>query len=332
MLGTMMKADSKKSAIVRTVLGEIDPAQLGVTLMHEHPIHRLSNHSGSPDNTCVDVDLVVQELALFREAGGGTVCDVTPIQVGRDTAALAEVSERSGVTIVSAFGLYQLDVWSDDILALSRDALADFIVRETEGDATGVPAGFIGEVATHNEPGKSDWKQYRLWDRRCRSSSPSPTRSAARDCFSRRTPRLGGGGVAQLRVIADAGGDTSRVIIGHCDAMAHDDPALDFDYYEQILDFGAIMEFDLFGWGDVFFDDAIRIARLAELIRRGHADRLLLATDTCRLSQLQANGGRGFAYLFNYVLPALRDLGVPETDIHQITVANPARVLTLEPA
>jgi hypothetical protein len=59
---------------------------------------------------------------------------------------------------------------------------------------------------------------------------------------------------------------------GHCDAMAHDDPALDFDYYEQILDFGAIMEFDLLGWGDVFFDDAIRVARLAELIRRGHAD------------------------------------------------------------
>ena len=327
-----MKADSKKSAIVRTVLGEIDPAQLGVTLMHEHPIHRLSNHSGSPDNTCVDVDLVVQELALFREAGGGTVCDVTPIQVGRDTAALAEVSERSGVTIVSAFGLYQLDVWSDDILALSRDALADFIVRETEGDATGVPAGFIGEVATHNEPGKSDWKQYRLWDKEVPVFQSIADAQRRTGLFVSTHATFGRGGVAQLRVIADAGGDTSRVIIGHCDAMAHDDPALDFDYYEQILDFGAIMEFDLFGWGDVFFDDAIRIARLAELIRRGHADRLLLATDTCRLSQLQANGGRGFTYLFNYVLPALRDLGVPETDIHQITVANPARVLTLEPA
>ena len=68
-----MKADSKNSAIVRTVLGEVDPDQLGVTLMHEHPIHRLSIHSGNSDNTCVDVDLVVQELALFREAGGGAV-------------------------------------------------------------------------------------------------------------------------------------------------------------------------------------------------------------------------------------------------------------------
>ena len=45
MLDAMMKANSKSSAIVRTVLGEVDPDQLGVTLMHEHPIHRLSNHS-----------------------------------------------------------------------------------------------------------------------------------------------------------------------------------------------------------------------------------------------------------------------------------------------
>ena len=138
--------------------------------------------------------------------------------------------------------------------------------------------------------------------------------------------------IQQFTVRVSAPRETVSQPYGHCDAMAHDDPALDFDYYEQILDFGAIMEFDLFGWGDVFFDDAIRVARLAELIRRGHADRLVLATDTCRLSQLQANGGHGFAYLFNYVLPALRDLGVSETDIHQMTVANPARVLTLEPA
>jgi len=314
---------------VHTVLGDVNPADLGVTLMHEHPIHRLSIHSGRADNTCVDVELVARELARFRAAGGGTVCDVTPINVGRDPAALQEVSRRSGVHIVSAIGLYQLEVWSDEMLAMSRAVLADTIVREAEGEASGVSAGFLGEIASHNETDQADWRKYEMWDKEVEVFQAVSDAQRRTGLFISTHAAFGRNGVAQARVIADAGGDTSRVIIGHCDAMAHDDPALDFDYYDRLLDFGAMLEFDLFGWQDVFFDDGVRIERLAELVRRGHADRVLLATDTCRVSQLHANGGRGFDYLQNFVMPALREAGVSESDIRQLTVTNPARVLSM---
>jgi phosphotriesterase-related protein len=326
-----MESTDSNTVVARTVLGEVDPAELGVTLMHEHPIHRLSIHSGKADNTMVDVDLAAQELTIFRQAGGGTVCDVTPVNVGRDPAALQEVSRRSGVHIVSALGLYQIEVWSDQMLAMSRDELADYLVRDADGETSGVRAGFIGEIASHNELDHADWRKYRLWDKEVEIFEAVTDAQRRTGLFVSTHASMGRHGVAQLRVIADAGGDTSRVIIGHCDAQAHDDPALDFDYYDELLNFGAMLEFDLFGWPGVFgHDDSLRIARLAELVRRGHGDRLLLSTDTCRLSQMHANGGRGFDYVFAYIIPALRDAGVLEADIRQMTVTNPARVLSLE--
>jgi len=325
-----MEAKGRQPAVIRTVLGEVDPARLGVTLMHEHPIHRLSIHSGRDDNTVVDVDLVAQELTIFREAGGGCVCDVTPVNVGRDPAALQEVSRRSGVHIVSAVGLYQLEVWSDRMLAMSRDELADYLVRDTNGQTTGVRAGFIGEIASHNELDHADWRKYRLWDKEVEIFQAVADAQQRTGLFVSTHAALGRHGVAQLRVMADAGGDTSRVIVGHCDAQAHDDPARDFDYYDEILSFGAMLEFDLFGWQTVFFhDDSVRIARIAELVRRGHADRLLIATDTCRLSQMHAHGGRGFDYVFTYIIPAMREAGVSDAEISKMTVTNPARVLSL---
>ena len=312
-----------------TVLGDVDLASLGVTLPHEHLIHRISIHSGKDDNRCLDVDLVARELILFRKAGGGAICDVTPINIGRDVAALQEVSRQSSVPIVSAVGLYQLSVWSDQMLAMSRTELADFLVREMEGEQGGVRAGFIGEIASHNEPEHADWRRYRLEDKEVEIFQAVADAQRRTGLFVSTHAALGRHGVAQLQVIADAGGDPARVVVGHCDAQAHDDPALDFDYYNALIDLGAMLEFDLFGWNDVFpHDDDLRIARLAELVRQGYPGRLLISTDTCRLSQLQHYGGRGFDYLFTYIIPALRKAGVSEADIHQITVTNPARMLT----
>ena len=105
---------------VPTVTGRVPAIELGVTLMHEHVIHRISNYSHKNDNTCVDVDLAAEELMIFRDKGGGTVCDVTPIGVGRDPLALREVSERSGVHIVSAVGLYDPCTYPEEIRGAAR--------------------------------------------------------------------------------------------------------------------------------------------------------------------------------------------------------------------
>ena len=313
-----------------TVTGKVPVDELGLTLPHEHLIHRISVHSGNPDNTCVDIELVPEELAHFRSAGGRTICDVTPIGLGRDCEALREISRLSRVNVISGLGLYQFEVWPKELLGLSRVDLSDALVRRALGEETGIAAGLIGEVASHNEQ-HCDWRKYRL-------SDEETTVFRAIAGVQRRTglavsthASFGRAGIAQIHTLADAGADPCRVVIGHCAAQGHDDVDLDREYYHKLLDEGVFLQFDLFGWeqsGQGLPSDVQRCLRVAELVREGFADRLLLSTDTCRRSQLHRFGGRGFDYLLTHVLPGLRDLGVSDEQIGRMTVINPACILT----
>jgi len=318
-----MPLDSSASAM--SVTGKVPLTSLGITLPHEHLIHRISVYSHKPDNTCLDVDLVVEELSIFRQAGGRTICDVTPLSVGRDPRALREVSQKSGVHVVSGLGLYELETWPDWMRKLSRSELADFLVAESQGGETGIAAGLIGEIASHNED-HSDWRKYRLWDEEAEIFRAVADTQRRTGLAISTHASLGRHGVAQLRTLIKAGCDPQRVVIGHCDAQGHEDPEVDLEYYHLLLAEGACLEFDLFGWEELL-PDAQRFRRVAILVQEGFAGRLLLSTDTCRLSQLHRFGGRGFDYLFTTVLPGLRDAGISQEHIDQMTITNPARLL-----
>ncbi len=312
-----------------TVTGEVPVAELGVTLPHEHLIHRISIHSGKPDNTCIDTNLVAEELSYFRSAGGSTACDVTPIGVGRDPEALRELSRLSGVNIISALGLYQLDIWPTELASMSETALTDFLVREAFGESTGIAAGLLGEIACHNED-HADWRKYELLDKEkmvFRAVAGAQRRTGLTISTH---ASFGRAGVAQIEVLLAANADPGRIVIGHCGAQSHEDIAIDLEYYDTLLSEGVSLEFDLFGWQGMPPDNE-RCQRIAALVTEGFADRILLSTDTCRLSQLHRFGGRGFDYLFASVLPGLRDLGVGDEDIHHMTVTNPARIFTRLP-
>ena len=311
---------------VQTVTGEIAADDLGISLSHEHIIHRLILHSGKADNLFDDIDLMAGELESFCRAGGRTICDLTPVGVGRNPQALREVAIKTGLNIVSGMGLYQLEVVPAELLSWSRAELADYFVREAEGGSTGIPAGIFGEVTSHNEQ-HSDWSRYRLLDkeREIFQAAADAQRRTGLSIYTHAA--LGRAGVAQLRILIDAGADPSRIVIGHCDAQTHDDIEKDMSYYRLLLDEDACLGFDLFSWHEMV-SDAARFQRVAALVAEGFADRILISTDTCRLSHLHANGGRGFDYLFTDVLPGLRAAGLDDADIGQITIKNPARLLT----
>ena len=315
-----------EAGLITTVTGDMRAEGPGVVLPHEHLIHRVSVHSGNPDNTCTDIDMVVSELAAFTEQGGRIICDVTPHYFGRDPVALREVSERSGVAVVTGVGLYPPDTFTQELRGLSRTQMSDFLLRQVEGNGTGICCGMIGEIGSHEEPDHADWRRYRLWESEVvvyravadvqRGTGLAVTNHAV----------CGRGGMAQIRTMVDAGADPERIIISHCDAQWHDDIKLDLDYYLAVINEGAAAEFDLFGWTELMPDEC-RYDRVAALVSEGHAERVLLSTDTCRLSQLHGYGGRGFDHLFKVVIPALRDRGVGDDAIHQMTVANPTRLL-----
>jgi len=120
---------------VRTVLGDIAPATLGITYAHEH----LVIDGGRPvemsaDFLLADVDRLADELAEAASAGLGAAIDAMPADCGRNPAKLAELSIRTGVRIVAATGLhherfYGPSHWSR---RANEEELADLFVADIE--------------------------------------------------------------------------------------------------------------------------------------------------------------------------------------------------------
>lgn len=308
-----------------TVTGEVLEQNLGVILFHEHILHQISLSSGKLDNIYTDIDMMTDELLRFKEAGGDVICDVTPAGLGRDTEGLRRVSQQSGVKIISGLGLYFESDFPQEARNLSQQKLADYIVRQVEGKPSGIRAGLIGEIASHNES-HSDWRRYRLTQREneiFRSVADAQKRTGLSISTH---ASIGRAGVAQVKSLLNAGANPQRMIIGHCDAQSHEDVEMDLDYYYRLLKEGVMLSFDLFGWEELM-PDKERCRRIGFIVKEGFLDRILLSMDTCRRSQLHRFGGRGFDYLFNSIIPGLLQEGISKEEIQQIISSNPARML-----
>ncbi len=317
--------------MIKTVCGEIQDDQLGATLAHEHLYVDLSIHSGNPDNIVTDEALLVNELAVFRQAGGQSILEMTPVGLGRNPQALQRISKASGVHIVEGISFYQVETYPDWVRAATVTQIADFFVRQIEVGDEGVCSGFLGEITSHNVDNTNP-REYALHEDEARVFQAAAHAQKRTGVAISTHASMGRGGHAQLDLLEDHGADLTRVVIGHCDTYGHEDEAEDMRYYHPILERGAVVEFDLIGWEAEWpgaMTDDLRAGRLSALIDQGYADQLVIATDTCRLSQMRSNGGRGFDFIWRDFLPGLRRMGVTDGDIHRLLVDNPRRLLAI---
>ena len=139
---------------VQTVLGRIDPSELGFTLPHEHTQTAIWHIENRWDywQLTRDAPVMQSELERFRAAGGRTLVDLTLPGIGRDPAWLVALARATGVNIVMGSGWYRTAYYPVEALIDRRSVedLADELVREaTEGvgDDAVIP-GIIGEIGT----------------------------------------------------------------------------------------------------------------------------------------------------------------------------------------
>jgi phosphotriesterase-related protein len=308
---------------VQTVLGPVDPDELGWVLPHEHTAIALWHVPNRWDYWELrrDEPIIREELTAFRSAGGGTLVDLTLDGVGRDPDWLAGLARATGLNIVMGSGWYRGAYYPPEALVDRRtvDVLADVIV----GDATvgvgesGIRAGIIGEIGT-DKPWLSPAEErvHRAAARASRRTGLAITPHAGQSTV----------GLAQLDVFAAEGADLSRVVIGHADS----NPSL--DYHLAIVERGATVEFDFLGMAFTPLErhgEGRIVENLCELLARGHVERILLSQDVCHDSQLKRYGGNGYTYLADTFLPRLREAGVSNDELRTITVDNPRRLLTI---
>jgi len=340
-----------------TVLGAVDVTELGVTLPHEHIMFDSSVWVAEPtdswkaeiskrpvsiesvgelrrdpmicrDNLVLeDEDVALRELAMFRDAGGRTVVDVSSVGLRGDVDRIRRISERSGLHIVVATGYYVAFTHPPHVAEQSLEQVADWMVQElTIGiDGTGICAGIIGELGV-SEGGVDPEEEKVL-----RAAAIAQRESGAPITIHNAIPQERQA-FRVLRILESAGADLTRVIMGH---MTQSVP--DRAYHRAIADTGAVLEFDRFGaelyndsWGGKNYceqRDAEVVTEIADLVREGYADRILLSHDVGFKIQLSAYGGLGYAHIPRRVVRYLTNLEVPEDAIHQMTVVNPARLL-----
>jgi len=307
-------------SIVRTVLGPVDSASLGFTLMHEHIACRtpgVAENYPSVWDRPAEVEHAAAVLRKARALGVRTLVDATTFEIGRDVRFLAEVSERSGVQIIASTGVWlQPPIY---IQTLDVDAIAALFVRDiTEGIAgTGVRTGIIKCAADAEGITPVIDKSLRAAARAHRATGvPITTHTSAATQV----------GALQQDIFASEGVDLSRVIIGHSGDTS------EIDYLLRLIDRGSFLGMDRFGM-DNFLPTPERVATVAALCEMGHAGKLVLSQDAIcyaewwpRSAMKQALPDWHHCYLASEVLPALRAAGVTDDQIDQMTAANPRAI------
>lgn len=337
---------------VMTVTGPIDPADLGVTLMHEHlfvdlrrpaRFHRPGEDSpaaheplsqsnlahvrhGFPnaDNDRLDdYDDMLNETRAFTDAGGRTIVDVTPIGVGREPELLARLSRETGMPIVMGGAFYTPTFHPADMDDRTVDDLADEIVRDIAVGvgATGIRSGIIGEVGSDSHP---------LTDNELKSIRAAGRASSVTGApITFHVGGVNGEKILMLDIVAEEGVVPENVVIGHGGELLHNP-----EFAEKVFARGVFVELDFLAspgspWGHLILGSDHRVAAgIAELVAAGYERQLLLGHDVCQKIQLKKYGGQGFDYISKHFLPALARLGVSDTALHAIMVENPARALT----
>lgn len=294
--------------IVRTVLGDIDPADLGPCDAHEH---LFLDTPAQPGDGFLDLDKSIAEAQTLVRAGARALVDWTPLGLGRDVDSLATVARQTGLHVVAATGLHRDVHYAADspYRAESIDARAERFIADLRERCGIIKAGAGYHHLTPFEEETLD------------AAAAAHAATGAPVCVHTEHGTMG---LALVERLSGLGVAPGSVVLAHLDRNP------DAGEHSETAASGAWLQLD--GPGRTrYWPDSTILRLIAELAERGYASQLLVGGDTGRASMMRAyGGGPGLDYVFARFKPRLeRELG---TDLsEQIFVANPARAFAFEP-
>lgn len=335
--------------MVRTVLGDVDPKDVGQVLFHEHVLFDIVPPGSAGDREAeinfqncwqidyrsnenpanshqIDPDIAAQELHHLAEDGGSLIVDQSVGGLARDPEGLAQAARASGIHVVAAAGSYTSAYLSPSDMAMDIDALTHrYTVEVIDGlDGTSIRAGLIGEMGC-------SWPIHPFERRALKAAARAACATgAALSVHPGRAPEA----CSEILDITEAEGlDPSRTVLCHMD-RTHPEG----DGIAKLLKRGANVEWDFFGieqsyyWmGEVTLPtDRDRVRLIRNFADAGHGDQILVSQDICTKTRLRRWGGHGYGHILRNVAPLMRQLGLEASLIDQLLRATPLRLLTLQ--
>ena len=347
----------------QTVLGAVDAESLGITLPHEHLLadstflfiepaderekvlaHQpvsiktlnwvLHHPFNNLDNLrLVDEQLAIDELMLFKRAGGNTIVEMSVRGLAGNPLGFARISRATGIHVIMATGYYVSMAHPAPLASMTEEEVADELVRDvTAGvDATGVRAGLIkaacgGAGYSPAQIEESDRKVLHgcaLAQRR--TGAPLGIHTMRKDLVA---------GI--LEILLEAGADPSRTIMFHADRWGPEPPI-----FQRLLQAGCYVELDGFGTAelglvpapgfDYQINDVQRCDMIMKLISEGYLKHILVSQDVWIKTRCNRYGGAGYAHILLNAVPLMRHKGMSDEQVHTLLVENPSRALAFAP-
>ena len=313
---------------VETTGGPVDVEELGLTLIHEH--FRTADEAGRFQfphlyDDQAEWDAAISDANAVVSHGVKTVVEPSAMFLSRDAAFSKRIADESGLNVILATGIYTYDHLPQVLFNRDEDAIAAIFVHELEHGIQGTPIkpAFI----------------------KCAADAPGVTpnvekvhRAAARASNQTGKPIMAhshpssGTGIEQMCIFVEEGVDPAKVQI------AHTGDTDDLDYIERLLATGCWIGMDRYGL-DLFLPTEPRNVTVLALLEKGHADRMFLSQDYCSSidwfpremqEYLQANEVPKWSmtFLFEEVIPELKQRGMTDDHVDQMMVENPKRWLT----
>ncbi|MFJ3040457.1 MULTISPECIES: phosphotriesterase family protein [Streptomyces] len=322
---------SVKSNTVNTVLGPVPAGELGVVSVHEALLSVVPGAEYAFDVTIDRAEVfetLAAKLADFRAHGGGTVVDSTGMFHGRDVRLYETLSRTTGVHIVASTGQgpeellggYFLTPQTNPPTPWPADRFADLFAKEvTEGMV--VPrverrgaAGLVATAATRTGMTATDESLFR---------------GAARTALATGVAlsvRYGADALHDLDVVLDEKLPADRVAVGGLDRQ----DAVAADAAREVARRGAYAVLDHVGAEDGdHVTDAERADLVADLVRAGHADRVLLSSSATGVAKGHAGNDLPYSHVLTAFVPLLKDRGLGDEDARRILVDNPRALLSV---
>jgi phosphotriesterase-related protein len=317
-------------ALVNTVRGPIDAAELGVTLMHEHVfvlstevMQNFPEPWGDEDKRVADA---VARLNELKSRGVDSIVDLTVIGLGRYIPRIQRVAAQTELNIIVATGVYTYNdvpmyfhYQGPGTVLGGAEFMVDMFVRDIEeGIAdTGVKAAIL-KCAT-DEPGITPGVERVL-----RAVAQAHRRTGVP--ISTHTHAPTERGLEQQRIFEEEGVDLARVIVGHSGDTT------DIQYLEKLIANGSYIGMDRFGI-DVLLTFEDRVNTVVKMCQLGYAGKMVLSQDaSCFMDALPEAAlpvmlpNWHYLHIHNDVIPALKQRGVTDDQIKTMLVDNPRKI------
>ena len=306
---------------INTVLGPMESADLGFTLMHEHLLVAAPGvYQDYPELVGENLlDRAVEALNKAKAGGVDTVLDATTLDLGRNVELMAEAAQRSGVNIIACAGWW-LDI-PRFLVGVSPDLLAKAFIREIEVGigGTDIKAGILKSA--------SDLE------------GVTPAAAVMLKAIARAHHETGvpimihsypAGQVAkqQLEILEAEGVDPKRVKVDHSNDTT------DVEYLSWLLDHGCFLGLDRYPGRNV--SHRARTNTLKALIDLGYIDKLCPSHDHIVLrpqtdetgtlattEEQQKINPHGYLFIKNVVFKQLKEMGTTTEDLDRLCVTGP---------